>query len=169
MWTPIFKSSQSIHTLVSNPHSTYVYTLLFTFVCLIGVTWSTVGYAKPEHSVLSIKVIEARVSGKATPKVDPNLLKIKDSLVKSFPKLNHFKYLQSHKVRFIQGKKQTVSIIKNLKVKLTPLNNQKKQLTFKMEVPQKKASFRLKARKGQLFYQAMRWKNKVYILAFKAK
>ena len=169
MWTHNFKPSTSKQTMFFSAYAINACRLLFTLTCLLGVNWNAVGYANITQSVLSIKVIEARVSKETTPKVDKNLLNIKDSLVKSFPKLNHFKYLKSHTIRFVQGKKKTLPVANNLTVKLTPLSNRKKQLTLKMEVPQKKASFKLKAQKGQLFYQAMRWKNKVYILAFKAK
>ena len=170
MRTLIYKSYTSVPTLFNKIYANHVVRYFLALFCLIGINFSSRGYAKPIKSILSVKVIEARTGTKAsTSKVDQNLLKIKDSLVKSFPKLHHFKYLQSHKVSLVQGKKQTVSVAKNLTVKLTPLNNHKSQLIFKMEVPQKKASFKLKAQKGQLFYQAMHWENRVYILAFKAK
>ena len=170
MWTQIYKPSASKTTFFAEIHTSRIFGYCLTILYLAGISISSIGYAKPIRSTLSVKVIEAQANRKAsTPKVDHKLLSIKDSLVKSFPKLSRFKYLQSHKVSLRQGKKQTVSITRNLTVKLTPLSNHQKQLTVKMEVPQKKASFKLKAQKGQLFYQAMHWKNKVYILAFKAK
>jgi hypothetical protein len=172
MWTFKTKPYKPKGILFKQDSLTYTFTCitlyLTSILCLIGLSWN-IGYTAPKQSSLSIKVIEASVSKTKNAKVDPQLLKLKKSLVKSFPKLTHFKFLQDHKIKVVQGQKKKLSVTSDLEVKLTLLRNREKRLIFQMEVPKKKASFKLKAQKGRLFYQAMRWKSKVYILAFKAK
>ena len=155
-----------------NQHTSILSKLVIHFsvcACFLGISMG-IGHAKKkEATTLLIDVIETPARKVKTPKIDPKLFKLKDSLVKSFPRFNHFTHLKKHKFHLIRKSKKTLKITSDLKVSLTPLSNRKNQLIFKMEVPQKKASFKLKAQKGKLFYQAMRWKNKVYILAFKTK
>ena len=165
MW--IFQNIASKLTFYEYTRIKYI--PLCFLVILSMLTPFGVGHTTPASAILSIDVIEAPIKKGKRSKVDPQLSSIKESLLKSFPKLSRFKHIKKYDVPFTKGKKTMLAISKGLTVKLTPLTNRKKQLVFKMEVPQKKANFKLKARKGKLFYQAMPWKNKVYILAFKAK
>ena len=138
---------------------------LLVLVCFFHDSMS---HAADRSSLVSVQIIEAK-KGTSAQKIDPKLSKIRGSLKKTFPKLHQFKLLSKDQITLTHNRRHSLKVSQNLIVHLTSIKNRRDQLVFKMEVPQKKANFKLKAKKGKLFYQAMRWKKKVYILAFKVK
>ena len=139
-----------------------------SFIWLIIVVLSTLScgvvYASPTK--VSITVIEAKSN---TIQVDPKLSVLKSSLRSSFPQFTHFKWV-SHSDRIMKKNRDEIIKISNgLDAHFRLLQRTSDLAHLSLKIPAKKAQFTLNARLSRLFYQAMRWKGKTYLLAIRAQ
>ena len=131
---------------------------LLSLMCA-PLTWS-VAVASPVK--VGLDVIEASKTGRF---IDPRLRKVTSTLRSSFPKYTSFKLVKSLHLALAQRESQRVMLTKELNAELTLESKGDQGSTLMIKVPQKKASIRVKSRRGGLFFQAMRWKRKTYLLA----
>jgi len=114
---------------------------------------------------LSIQVIEAH---KKHVYMDNTLRSIAPTLKSSFKKLKSFKLLKSVSIPLVKYKKTTIKLPKGLKMNVSIKDVSKELIRIMLHIPRKKSRLKINAKPKELFFQAMKWKGKVYILAFKS-
>lgn len=122
---------------------------------------------------VSVDVISARSLSSShtskTKRVDAQLSSVRATLLKSFPQLDDFKLLSRERLSLLKEHTNArVKIGQALTAQLALVKREGSRVTMKVRVPQKKVDFTVKARQGELFFQAMRWRGVVYLLAIKA-
>ena len=127
------------------------------------LVWHTPVWAQP---TLSIHVIEAQKSHTYT--VDDQLNSMASTLKSSFKNLNQFKLLDSLDVPLKRGQKNKIKLPKGLKVNVSIKKVSNKIIKLLLHIPRKKSTLKINAKPKELFFQAMKWKGKFYILAFKS-
>ena len=104
-----------------------------------------------------------------TKSVDAQLSSARATLLKNFPQLDDFKLLSRERLSLLEGDTNAqVKIERTLNAQLSLVKREGSHVTMKVCVPQKKVDLTIKARQGELFFQAMRWRGVVYLLAIKA-
>ena len=136
--------------------------LLTHFLLLCAVlTLSTAALAAP---TLDVKVIEASRGSRS--QIDASLKSIDRALRTSFPKFGKFKLLSAHRYTSQKGKVHALQIRPGLDVKLTTTAHAD-GIKLKTQVKRKKGTTR--ARYGELFFQAFKWKGNALVLAIIAR
>jgi hypothetical protein len=150
--------------------------LLLSLCALLGVVGLTSLEGVSARSALaaplkvSVDVISAHSSHTSkTKRVDPQLSSVRATLLKSFPQLDDFKLLSRERLSLLEEHTNArVKIGRALTAQLALVKREGSHVTMKVRVPQKSADFTVKVRQGELFFQAMRWRGVVYLLAIKA-
>ena len=136
------------------------YRLLWIVIISIQL-FTTYTYAKGH---LNIQVIEA---SKANEYVDPALKPLKHKLFNSFKKVNYFKQLDTLKIPLQKKANKNIKLTKDLSATILINKVLANKFKFSLKIPKKNRRLKINAKRKKLFFQAMKWKGKVYILAFK--
>ena len=131
------------------------------FLLLCSMQGQSVAYAKER---LHIQVIEAQQSKKHT---HAKLKPIAKALKTSFKELNHFHLVNSMMLPLAKNKSKKISLPKGLKIFVSITKVLSKKIKLLLKIPRKKSKLKITAKRKELFFQAMKWKGKVYILALK--
>ena len=137
-------------------------------LCFSLLTLSVLGVSFGEASVSYASPLKARVisaSKRAPNYIDPKLKDLRRSLKTSFSKFKRFK-LQSVKTIALKEKAQlemkvNAQVSANIKI----LRVSQKEIRLNILIPKKKVNLKVKARRGKRFFQAMKWKKSVYLIA----
>jgi hypothetical protein len=133
------------------------------FVYLVLVPFSRVWV----ESHLQIQVIEAQ-QGKQF-KFSPELKPISETLKASFTRYKNYKHLQTVCFDVQPRIKKVFHLTKGLDFAISVKSVQNSIVTLEVNVPQKKMVHVVKAKLGKLFFEAIKWKGKVYLIAFLPK
>ena len=137
-------------------------------LCFSLLILSFLGVSLGESSVSDASPLKARVisaSKRAPAYVDPKLKDLRRSLKTSFPKFKRFK-LQSMKTIALKQKAQLeMKVNAQVSAKIKVLKVSPKEIQLNILIPKKKVNLKVKARRGKRFFQAMKWKKSVYLIA----
>lgn len=113
---------------------------------------------------IDINVIEA--SHKAEHFSSPQLKKLDRSLKASFKKFNHFELVQHFHVELPNNSAQELKISASLKMNLLLKKMIKQGLRLQVNFSHKARKHTINAKFEKLFYEALIWKGKTYIISF---
>ena len=117
--------------------------------------------------VVDLTVITA--SHGTTPKVSDQLKEIEPRLKASFKRFNQFKFIRSASTPLQKGEAKTFTIVKGLDLHLRVGQVTQRGVTLNIEIPKRSMKHTVKAKVGKLFFEALKWKGQVYLLAVKPK
>lgn len=123
-------------------------------------------FASASPIQLSLDVIEA---GKGSEQIDVRLKRVTSTLKSSFPDYQNFKLVKQVKFELVKEVAQKVDLTTDLSAEIILEKSDLEGDVYQIKIPQKKASIRVQNRRGELFFQAMLWQNKTYVLAFITK
>ena len=121
-------------------------------------------WAKPS---VEVKIIEASRIGQF--KVSPKLRLMKSRLKATFKKYKEFSLLSSSVAPLEVGRKIRFDISKDLDLFLEVEQVNKRGVTLKVNIPKRSMKHTVKAKLGKLFFEALKWKGKVYLIAITPK
>jgi hypothetical protein len=116
---------------------------------------------------MQLQVIEAQ-QGKQF-KVSPELKPISATLKASFTRYQNYKHLQTVCFAVQPRVEKVFHLTKGLDFAISVKSVQDSMITLEVNVPQKKMIHVVKAKLGKLFFEAIKWKGKVYLIAFLPK
>jgi hypothetical protein len=131
------------------------------FLLLFSVQSRSKVYAKER---LHIQVIEAQ---KSKSHIHAKLKPIAKALKTSFKELNHFHLVNAMTLPLTKNKSKKINLPKGLKIFVSITKVLSKKIKLLLKIPRKKSKLKITAKRKELFFQAMKWKGKVYILALK--
>ena len=135
--------------------------LIFTFMICGFVAQASAG---PHLEVQVIKAMKNKSS-----KGDSSLKALSSALKKSFPDFKAFKLISNHSYKSEQNKTHTLQIRSKLKV-LLKVDESTDGIRLTTTVKSKKTKRgTTKARYGELFFQAFKWRGNALILAVIAR
>jgi len=135
-----------------------LYSVLFTTL-LMGASLAT-------PLKVNVDVIEADMGSEG---VDPRLRGVTQTLRSTFPKYTSFKLHTQHRLNLSLGELGRLALPDQLSAELSLEEEAPSGVTFKVSIPQKKANFRVRSKRGELFFQALVWRKKTYLLAIVAR
>ena len=138
--------------------------LLKTTACSITLLFATSAYSRP---VAKVQVIEASKAGSL--QVSDSLKKITPRLRASFKRFKKFTAISEQTVDLRKGKSHSVKITKGLKVKLKMVKNMGRNIELEVSGHKKGTKHRVKAKLGRLFFEAIKWRGRVFLLAIRPK
>jgi hypothetical protein len=135
---------------------------------LYGALFGTLfmGAALADPLEVSVDVIEAEVG---PGELDPRLRSVTQTLRSTFPKYKRFKLQAQHRLTLSVGQLQRLALPSELGAEISLEEEDPSGVTFKVLIPQKKANFRVRSKRGELFFQALVWQKKTYLLAIVAR
>ena len=139
-------------------------TLLKTIACSITLLFATSAFSRP---VAKVQVIEASKAGSL--QVSKSLKKISPRLRASFKRFKKFTAISEQTVDLKNGKSHPVKITEGLLVKLKMVKNMGRNIELEVSGHKKGTKHRVKAKLGRLFFEAIKWKGRVFLLAIRPK
>ena len=152
-----------IHTITKSYFSLKGITKLSVLTLLLCCHFSPISSAWAEP-YMQVQVIEA--SKEKKPMISKELRAISSALQASFTNYNHYQYIKGDRFDLKDKRVNKLNITNGLdflmKVELIKGN----AVTLKVNIPEKKMKHTVNAKLGKLFFEALKWKGKVYLIAF---
>lgn len=135
-------------------------------LCFVIHFGGNISQAQAEPS-LEYSVIEA--SHEKEFKVSEKLKTIQKTLQASFKQFNQFNLIVAHEVNLKPKSTVSLPIGSELEMKMIPLNLNTQGVSLLIDVPKLKIKHTLHAKNDKLFFEALKWKGKAYLIAIKPK
>lgn len=117
-----------------------------------------------DHSI-TVEVI--RASHGDSPLLSQNLKKVEKRLTATFKTFNRFQSVDSKRFSLTSRAEHIFHIADGLDVKLKLLNRRKRDIDLLVQIPQRSVKHTVKAKLGRLFFEAIKWRGEVYLLAIR--
>lgn len=123
---------------------------------------SSLVFAKP---IVLVQVIEAQ-QGEMS-KVSPELKSIETRLQSTFKDYNQFVSLSDHSVDLEAKKEHTIEVTKDLEFILSLSKQTERNIELEISIPKHRTRHKVMARVGRLFFEAIKSKDRVILLAIR--
>lgn len=129
---------------------------------MLSTSFVSLSWAAPS---IDINIIEASQKSKGFS--SPHLKKINRTLKASFKSFNHFKLVNHFQVDLSKKSNSSMKISAGLKMNLRLKKVIKQGLKLYINFSNKARKHTINAKFEKLFFEALRWKGKTYIISFK--